>query len=295
MRRVLFAFVAMVVAMVVMPLAAAGQTAPVRVGGDIKPPTRTKYVAPVYPQAARAAGVTGIVIVEASIDPDGRVSDVKVIRSQPQLDQAAVEAVRQWQYTPTMINGTPVSVVMTVTVNFTQTVAFEAALERAKQLYAAGRFDDADRELDQARTLLSQQRGGQTPAATAAPAPSPSAPVGGATFAGGMTCGGAAPCPAAPLDMPVRVGGDVKEPRKIRDVKPAFPPDAMAAGIQGVVILETTIAPDGSVSNAKILRSVPMLDQAALDAVRQWAFTPTLLNGVPVSVIMTVTVNFTLQ
>jgi len=59
--------------------------------------------------------------------------------------------------------------------------------------------------------------------------------------------------------------------------------------------LEITIGPDGKVSDARVLRSIPLLDQAALDAVRQWVFTPTLLNGVPVPVIMTVTVNFTLQ
>src|SRR5262249_37925627 len=147
--------------------------------------------------------------------------------------------------------------------------------------------DDADRELDQARTLLSQQRAGQTPASSPS---SPSGPIAGASFySGGMVCGGAAaPCPPAPADAPVRVGGDIKEPRKIRDVRPVYPQIAMAAGVQGVVIMEATIGPDGSVTNTRILRSVPLLDQAAVDSVRQWGFEPTYLNGVPVSVIMTV-------
>lgn len=70
---------------------------------------------------------------------------------------------------------------------------------------------------------------------------------------------------------------------------------AQAARIQGLVIIEATIGADGRVINARLLRSLPMLDHAALDAVRQWEFTPTLLNGVPVPVIMTVTVNFTLK
>ena len=65
--------------------------------------------------------------------------------------------------------------------------------------------------------------------------------------------------------------------------------------MQGIVIIEATIGADGRVTNARILRSVPLLDQAAIDAVRQWEFTPTLLNGVPVPVVMTVTVNFTLK
>ena len=76
---------------------------------------------------------------------------------------------------------------------------------------------------------------------------------------------------------------------------PVYPPIAQSARVQGVVIIEATIGPDGGVQNARVLRSIPLLDQAALDAVKQWVFTPTLLNGVPVPVIMTVTVQFTLQ
>jgi TonB family protein len=94
---------------------------------------------------------------------------------------------------------------------------------------------------------------------------------------------------------PVRVGGHIKVPSKVRDVKPVYPPEARAAGIQGVIILEATVAVDGRIADAKVLRSIPPLDEAALDAVRQWEFAPTLLNGVPVPVIMTVTVNFALQ
>ena len=96
-------------------------------------------------------------------------------------------------------------------------------------------------------------------------------------------------------DGAVRVGGNIKVPIKIRDVKPVYPADAQAARVQGVVIVEVRIEPDGTVSNARILRSIPMLDQAALDAVSQWQFVPTLLNGQAVPVIMTCTVNFTLQ
>jgi protein TonB len=65
--------------------------------------------------------------------------------------------------------------------------------------------------------------------------------------------------------------------------------------VQGVVIIEATIDPQGLVSDARVLRGVPLLDQAAVDAVSQWEFQPTLVNGTPVPVIMTVTVNFTAQ
>lgn len=102
--------------------------------------------------------------------------------------------------------------------------------------------------------------------------------------------------PVSPSGMaPVRVGGNIKTPMKVRDVRPLYPLEAQSARISGVVIIEAMIDTDGHVYDAKILRSIPMLDQAALDAVRQWEFTPTLLEGVPVPVIMTVTVNFTLQ
>jgi protein TonB len=105
----------------------------------------------------------------------------------------------------------------------------------------------------------------------------------------------APPPPPPPPTAPVRVGGNIKAPQKIKDVKPVYPAIAQSARVQGVVIIEATIGPNGQVQEAKVLRSIPLLDQAALDAVRQWVFTPTLLNGVPVPVIMTVTVNFTLQ
>jgi TonB family protein len=103
------------------------------------------------------------------------------------------------------------------------------------------------------------------------------------------------PPPPPPPDGAVRVGGNIQVPAKLKDVRPIYPEDARAALISGVVIVEATIDREGHVSDAKVLRSIPQLDDAALTAVRQWEFAPTSLNGVPVPVIMTVTVNFTLQ
>lgn len=107
----------------------------------------------------------------------------------------------------------------------------------------------------------------------------------------------AAPAVSASFDQQkrVRVGGDVKEPKKIKDVKPVYPEEAKNAGIQGIVIIEAVIGTDGSIQEAKVLRPVDLLDKAALDAVMQWRYTPTLLNGEPVEVVMTVTVTFTLS
>ncbi len=102
------------------------------------------------------------------------------------------------------------------------------------------------------------------------------------------------PPPKPVVQEPVRAGTGVKTPVKTRDVQPIYPAFAQAARVEGVVIIEATIGIEGKLINARVLRSVPLLDQAALDAVRQWEFTPSLLNGVPVPVIMTVTVQFKL-
>jgi TonB family protein len=111
----------------------------------------------------------------------------------------------------------------------------------------------------------------------------------------------AKPQPAKPTPdlanatAPLRIGGTIQEPRKVRNVNPVYPPEAVQARVQGVVILECTISPTGKVVEVKTLRGVPLLNEPAIEAVRQWEYTPTELNGVPVPVIMTVTVNFKLR
>ena len=92
----------------------------VRVGAQIKTPTKVKDVRPVYPAIAQAAKVQGVVVIEATVGPDGKVVDTRVVKSVPMLDQAAIDAVQQWEYTPPIVKGKPGSVVMTITVNFTR-------------------------------------------------------------------------------------------------------------------------------------------------------------------------------
>jgi TonB family protein len=100
--------------------------------------------------------------------------------------------------------------------------------------------------------------------------------------------------PAGRSDEPVRIGDGVPPPAKIHDVPPVYPPAAREAGVQGLVILEATIDPTGEVGNVEVLRSVPELEEAAIAAVEQWRYEPTLVDGAPVSVLMTVTINFLL-
>jgi protein TonB len=102
------------------------------------------------------------------------------------------------------------------------------------------------------------------------------------------------PPPPPPPVRPVRVSS-LMAPARTRDVLPVYPPIAQSARVQGDVIIEATIGSDGKVQDARVLRSIPLLDQAAIAAVRAWEYTPTLLNGQPVPIIMTVTVRFRLR
>lgn len=102
------------------PSTAATERAPVRIGGNIRPPRKIEDVRPIYPQAMREAGLEGFVPLGAVIDTEGRVSSVRLIGSHahPELARAAVDAVRQWRFTPTLLNGEAVEVFMNVTVRF---------------------------------------------------------------------------------------------------------------------------------------------------------------------------------
>lgn len=141
-----------------------------------------------------------------------------------------------------------------------------------------GSFDEAERAQVQ-QTQLNAARQTQMPL--------------GATMSMGLSVSGVAANPGLPPpEAPIRVGGSVRQPRKLVDATPVVPEQAIQAGVTGVVILEITIDAEGTVKDARVLRGIPLLDQAAVDAARQWRFEPTLLNGQPVPVIMTATVSF---
>ena len=95
---------------------------------------------------------------------------------------------------------------------------------------------------------------------------------------------------------PFRIGDGIRAPAKVVDVQPVYPPEAQEARVQGVVILEVTLTRTGAVSDVEVMRSAgPALDEAAMAAVRQWRYEPTLVDGEPVSILLTVTVNFMLR
>lgn len=207
---------------------------PIRVGNDVPAPRKIKDVRPTSPTDAQAAGAQGVVVLDATIDPQGKVSNARVVRSVPLLDAAAVAAVRQWEFTPTVIDGRAVPVIMTVTVNF------------------------------------AVEKGSSSPSAVAAPPPQPD----GSSL------------------QPIRAGRGGPVPKVLKRVNASYTADAMRAGVQGTVTVEVTIDPQGKVSDAKVTRSIPLLDSAAVEAARQWEFTPTVIDGKPVPVVATIELSF---
>ena len=103
-----------------------------------------------------------------------------------------------------------------------------------------------------------------------------------------------APEPPRPA-APVRVADLPVSPRKVVDVRPVYPEMARIARVEGTVIMEAVLDTNGRVTQLRVLKTVPMLEQAAVDAVRQWRYTPSLYGGHPVSVLLTITVRFALQ
>jgi protein TonB len=102
------------------------------------------------------------------------------------------------------------------------------------------------------------------------------------------------PPPAAPRG-PVRVGGQIKEPALIYRVEPVYPGVAVSANVEGTVILEAIVGEDGLVESVRVLRSVTVLDRPALEAVKQWRYSPVILNGKPEKFILTVAITFRLE
>jgi len=224
-------------------------------------PRRSFSVAPTYPAEASGIGATGTVSLVAVVDETGRVVEIRKAREPLVLTQSGPPA-------------NPASL----------RLASEALVRDAAGALRRWTYDPPAKgpiaftvsfSFKPGADATSSQSTTVTPPLTASAAASAN---GGAQVAG----------------QPVRIGGQIKAPTQISKVQPVYPPIALSARVQGIVILEATIGVDGRVTDAKVLRSIPLLDEAALNAVRQWAYTPTLMNGVPVPVIMTVTVTFNL-
>jgi TonB family protein len=103
------------------------------------------------------------------------------------------------------------------------------------------------------------------------------------------------PLKTPPITPPAVAATGMIEPRKILHVMPVYPEGARAAGVQGIVVIEAVVDRDGNVTEPRVIQSVPLLDDAALAAVRQWKYRPTRVDGVAVPFSMTLTVAFGLK
>lgn len=226
-------------------------------GGDQKvmPPKLVKQVNPVYPETARKSGVEGVVILEATTDTYGRVANVKILRSIPLLDQAAIDALRQWVYEPVVVDGKPVPMTFTVTVKF--------------------KLDDKKAEVG---GVVGGVEGG---------------------VAGGVEGGVAGGVSGQDLKEfekgAVRAVGKIEPPKIVKEVAPVYPEIARKAQVEGTVILETKADEQGNIVDVRVLRSIPLLDMSAIEAVKQWKYEPLVIDGKPRPVIFTVTVRFLLD
>jgi TonB family protein len=254
-------------------------------------PRRIYSIDPAYPIEAASVEANALVTVMITLDQSGRVAEVRRLgvapianptpnpnapdaeslsRAYDALVQAAADAVHQWQYDAPA--NAPLSI--RVTLAFPSTGSPRLVAHDGWFLAPPG----------QNVGLRAGSGPGGTSGSSASPPPPPPPPP-----------------PSDPDTAPawangaLRVGGAVLQPVKTKHVSPAYPQIAQDSKVQGVVILEALIGVEGKVTNARVLRSVPLLDQAALDAVMQWEFTPTRLNGQLVPVMMTVTVQFTLS
>jgi protein TonB len=223
-------------------------------------PRRTFSVAPTYPAEASGINAVSTVALVATIDETGRVVEIRKAREPLVLTQT----------------GTPNPTALRI--------AGEALVRDAAGALRRWTYDPPSKG-PMAFTVSFEFRPGADATSSQSTTVTPPRPT---ALAAGTPAGNAGL-------QPVRVGGQVKPPTQIRKVQPVYPPIALASRVQGIVILEATIGVDGRVSDATVLRSVPLLDQAAIDAVRQWQYTPTLMNGVPTPIVMTTTVTFNLD
>jgi len=111
---------------------------------------------------------------------------------------------------------------------------------------------------------------------------------------GGVVGGLPSEAPPPPAKV-VRIGGQIAQPKLIRQVKPVYPDLAVQSRVTAIIILEAEVDTRGHVKTVKVLRGHPLFDDAAMEAVKQWRYQPLLLNGEPTGFILTVTVNFNLQ
>jgi TonB family protein len=264
-------------------------------------------VAPKYPQAAREKHIEGPVVLEVHIDADGHVSDTKVLSGAEELRAAALEAILQWHYNPQTMT---LPATTQVTMNFKLPKAGAAEMAQSESMLPEGKrvtlrsisvegltqpardqllqrlpvHEGDTLDGDTLRAVMASVRAFDDHLRVVLNTPDDNS--------GNLRIG------LAPADAPgpprIRVGGNVQQAKLISQVHPVYPAEAKAQGIEGLVRLQAILGKDGKVEQLTVLEGPPVLAAAALEAVRQWQYQTTLLNGDPVEVVTVIDCNFTL-
>jgi len=306
---------------------AAAQTAPDSAGVTVETGgAPLLHRSPVrYPESAVAAHVEGTVVVSVRLDGNGEAVDASSVSGPEELRGAVLQSVLNWHFARAAANSTrqvsvtfqaaaakkpgqvpsdiapPVKEPQTVTLSvYGLSDAARAELlsrlpvregdtittqdQLQKLMAAIHAFDE------HLRTSVSTGASGGMKVSIAAPGSSPSATSAWFT---GPTAPATGETFAPPLGT-ITVKGEVEAANLIAKVTPVYPTLAKQAQISGTVTLTAFIGADGKVQNLSVVSGHPLLVQAALDAVKQWVYKPTLLNGLPTPVITTIVVNFTL-
>ena len=265
-----------------------------------------------YPSDAIEKGIQGTVVVEATLDGKGVVTDARVISGPDSLRKAALKSVLDWHYTAQAQSPVQVAVDFKLPEKKPGTVIGGVSTEtpsgRLKRIWALG-ISPALR--DAAIGHLPVQAGDLIEPDTLQRARQAVREVDehlDVRYSGAATNSGEREYSlqifaVAPMvgevssDGPqrIRVGGNVQATMVISASKPLYPPDAKQARIQGLVRMNVIVGKDGTVQDLQLVSGHPLLAPAALEAVRQWVYKPTLLNGNPVEVVTVVDINFTLS
>jgi TonB family protein len=216
----------------------------IRVGGSAQQKKLIHQVPPVYPPLAKQARIQGTVRLTAIIGKDGTVQDVQLVSGHPLLVPAAMEAVRQWRYEPTLLNGEPVEVITQIDVNFTLSGAGPGEAVAT----AAGVVSEA-------------------------PAARPFASIG----------------PEKGVRR-IQVPAADQEEKLIYKAGPVYPPLAQQAGVRGTVTCRILIAADGAVKAVQPARGHPLLIPPVIEAVKQYRYRSTTVDGQPAEVVTEVEV-----
>ena len=229
----------------------------VQVSPDVSQGLLIDKVQPSYPPLARQARVQGPVVLHAVIGKDGLVQQLQVVSGHPMLIPAALDAVKQWRYKPYVLNGEPIVVQTTITVNF--------------------------------------QLNGPPSEGPPNPPPASKASSEGGISDRPATSQGVQVATSEPNQGFYRIGGDVSAPKATYAPDPQYSAEARHAGYQGTVVLWLVVDADGLPQKIKVQRALGMgLDEEAIKTVKQWRFQPAMREGKPVPVAINIEVNFRL-